>query len=209
MRRIWVTAAVGAVPVVVFAAWRLGAWGSAFATRVVDDLGLLVFDLFATVCCLAAARRSSGRQRASWLALAAGLGAWSMGEGIWCYYELWQRLPQTPFPSPADASFLMFPLGAAAALVLFPGGRSGRSRTDLLDGLIVTGSLFVISWVTVLGSVYQAGAADHLALAVSLAYPVGDLVLVTMTLLVLIRAHTAQRLTLSLNPWTDLAVDLV
>jgi diguanylate cyclase len=197
-RSIWVTAAVGAVTVVVFAAWLLGVWGSGFATRVVDDVGLLVFGLFATICCLAAARRSRGRQVASWLSLAAGLGAWSLGEGIWCYYELWQRLPQTPFPSPADASFLMFPLGAAAALLLLPGGRSGRSRTNLLDGLIVTGSLFVISWVAVLGSVYEAGAADHFAFAVSLAYPVGDLVLVTMTLLVLIRAHTSQHLTLGL-----------
>jgi diguanylate cyclase len=52
--------------------------------------------------------------------------------------------------------------------------------------------------VSVLGSVYHAGAADHFALSVSISYPVGDLVLVTMAFIVLTRAHTAQRLTLGL-----------
>jgi diguanylate cyclase len=162
-RRIWFVAAMGAVPVLVFAAWLVEVWVSGFATRVVDDVGLLVLAVFATVCCFMAARRSRGRQRATWLALAAGLGAWSLGEAVWCYYELWQHLPQAPFPSPGDAGFLLFPVGAAVALVLFPGGRGGQSRTRLLDGLIVAGSLFVVSWVTVLGSVYKAGGTSHFA----------------------------------------------
>lgn len=197
-RRVWLAAAVGAVSAAVFAAWLVGVWGGGFATRVVDDIALLVFAVFASVCCLIAARRSGGRQRATWVVLAVGLGAWSVGEGVWCYYELWKGVPQTPFPSVGDAGFLIFPVAAAVALVLFPGGRGGQSRTRLLDGIIVAGSMFVVSWVTVLGSVYRAGAVSHVALVVSLAYPVGDLVLVTMTVLVFTRAHTAQRLTLAL-----------
>ncbi len=197
-RGVGLTAGLGAVLVLVFAAWLQGQWGSGFTTRVVDDLGLLGFGVFASVCCFRAARRSRGRQRAAWFALAAGLGGWSAGEGVWCYYELWQRLPQSPFPSPADAGFLLFPVGAAAALLLFPTGRRSQSRTGLLDGVIVAGSLFLVSWVTVLGRVYQAGGADPFAFVVSLAYPVGDLVLVTVAVLMVSRARTAQRLTLAL-----------
>jgi diguanylate cyclase (GGDEF)-like protein len=198
-RRLGVIAAFGAVPMLVFAAWLLELWGGRLATRTVDDLGLLVFGVFATACCLFAARSSRGRRRATWLALGAGLAAWSVGEGIWCFYELWRHLPQAPFPSPADAGFLVFPVGAALALLLFPGGRLGQSHIRLvLDGVIVAGSLFVVSWVGVLASVYKAGGTSIFALVVSLAYPAADLVLVTMTVLVLVRARTAQRLTLGL-----------
>ncbi len=84
-------------------------------------------------------------------------------------------------------------------MTLFPGGRVAQSRFRLvLDGAIVAGSLFAVSWVSVLDSVYRAAATSHFALTVALAYPLADLVLVTMTVLVLARARTAQRLTLGL-----------
>ena len=187
-----------AVPTVLFAAWLWQVWGGARATRVVDDVGLLAFALFATGSALWAARSAHGRQRRSWLALAFAAGAWSVGEVIWCYYELWQGV-ETPFPSAADAGFLMFPVGAGAALLLFPADHSGQSRTRLvLDGILVAGSLFLVSWVTVLGSVHKAGGDSRFALTVSLAYPVADLILMTMTIIVLSRSRTAQRLTLGL-----------
>jgi diguanylate cyclase (GGDEF)-like protein len=184
------------------AGWLAWGWGGRFATRAADDLGLLLFAIFATVCCMAAALRSpDDRQgtRRTWAALGAGLAAWSAGEVIWCYDELWQRLPQTPFPSAADGGYLLFPAGAAAALLLFPAGRIEQSRLRLfLDGLIITGSLFTLSWATVLGSVYRAGASSHFALSVALAYPLADLVLMTMTVMILAQAVTDQRLTLGL-----------
>ena len=135
-----------------------------------------------------------------WLSLGFGLAAWLVGEVIWCYYELWLGLPQSPFPSPADAAYLLFPIGAAGALVLFSArGHVRQSRLRLLlDGVIVAGSLFMVWWMTVLSSVYDAGGTSSFALAVALAYPVADVVLVTMTVLVLARANTSHRLTLGL-----------
>lgn len=74
---------------------------------------------------------------------------------------------------------------------MFPTTQNGQSRIRLiLDGIIVAGSLFVISWVSLLGSVYRAGGDSHFAFDVSLAYPIADLVTVTMTIVVLARAHT-------------------
>ena len=87
------------------------------------------------------------------MALAIGLGGWFVGEVLWTYYEI--VLDQPPFPSPADAGFLVFPVGACAALLLFPDDYSHYSvGRVLLDGLIVAGSLFLVSWVVVLSPLY-------------------------------------------------------
>ncbi|HYT25592.1 MAG TPA: hypothetical protein VEP73_03800, partial [Actinomycetota bacterium] len=110
-RGLWLLAVLSVAPAGVLAAWLVEGWGGGFATRSADDIGLLGFAVFGAVCSFLAARRSSGRQRATWLAMAGGLGAWSAGEVVWCYYELWRGLPQTPFPSPADAAYLLFPVG--------------------------------------------------------------------------------------------------
>lgn len=175
---LWLVAVTIAVPALLFALARWQGWDRAFAATVVVGVGLLVFALVATGCAAWAAWRGRGGRRHSWLALAGGLAAWSVGEAIWCYYEVWQGLDQIPFPSPADAAFLLFPVGAGAALLLFPAGDGGQSRTRLiLDGIIVAGSLFVVSWVSVLGSVFRAGSDRPVALVLSLAYPVADLVI--------------------------------
>ncbi len=81
----------------------------------------------------------------------------------------------------ADAFYLLFPVGAGVAVVFLSTGNSGRSRIRLvLDGLIVAASLFLVSWVTVIESVFDAGGDSQLALAVSLAYPVADVVIITI-----------------------------
>jgi diguanylate cyclase (GGDEF)-like protein len=113
--------------------------------------------------------------------MTAGLIGWAVGEAIWGYYEVVLRYEQAPYPSVADAFYLLYPVGAGVAVVLLSTGKSGRSRVRLiLDGLIVAGSLFLVAWVTVIESVFHAGGDTHLALAVSLAYPVADVVIITI-----------------------------
>ncbi|MFC9360017.1 diguanylate cyclase domain-containing protein [Rhodococcus sp. NPDC057014] len=192
-------ALVFAVPALLLALALWRGWDGAFATIVVADGSLLVFAVVATGCAVRAAWVGRGVGRNSWLALAGGLAAWSVGQAIWCYYVVWQGSDQIPFPSSAAAAYLLFPVGACAALLLFPVGDSGQSRTRLiLDGIIVAGSLFVVSWASVLGSVYRAGSDTPVALVLSLAYPVADLVIATMAIVVLTRARAGQRLTLGL-----------
>jgi hypothetical protein len=92
-----------------------------------------------------------------------------------------------------DAGFLMFPLLAPAGLLVRPSvvfrGR-GRLRS-VLAGAMVAASLFTLSWVTSLGQTIRVGAATDFAFFMSLAYPIGDLVLITVALMVL--AHTRVR----------------
>ena len=61
----------------------------------------------------------------------------------------------------------------------------------LLDGCLVAGALFILSWVTALGSAVHSGGDSRLGYVVSLAYPVTDLVLLTLTVLVVAHARTS------------------
>lgn len=195
------TRAVGiaAAMAIVVGVWLVGGWGGESTIRVIDDLAFVGFAVFAAICAGLAARSARGRQRAAWICLTAGLVGWAVGDAIWAYYELVLGMDESPFPSVADVAYLLFPVGACLALTLFPAGYSYHSRTRVvLDGLIVAAALFEISWVLVLQGLYEAGGASRFALGVSLAYPVTDIVVVAVGLLVLARARTDQRTTLVL-----------
>ena len=192
----WV-AGIATAAAIALAAWLVGGWGGEWTVRVVGGLGLLGFALFATVCAALAARAARGRQRTAWICLTVGLAGWAVGEALWAYYEL--VLGADPFPSVADAAYLLFPVGACLALVVLPIGYSGHAQSRLvLDGLIVAAALFGVSWVAVLRSVYDAAGPSSLAAGLSLAYPVTDIVILTVALLVIARARRGHRITLLL-----------
>ena len=189
---------IGAVTAgVAFAATLIGRWGGDATVRIVSDIGLLAFTVFAAVCGALAAWSATGRQRRAWICLTVGLAGWAVGEALWIFYE--RVLHQSPFPSLADAFYLLFPVGAGLATVMFPVGYSGQSRARfVLDGFIVAVALFEISWVLVLRSVFEAGGTSAFALGLSLTYPVADIVIITVAVLVLARARTGHRTTLAL-----------
>ena len=123
--------AVGAaVTFIAFAAWLFGGWSHGDAVAIVDDIWLAVLALSAAVFAALAARSTRGRVRAAWVALTVGLGGWFVGEVIWTYYEVVAH--QDPFPSLADVGFLMLPVGACAALLLFPDDYSSYSLGRVL-----------------------------------------------------------------------------
>ena len=164
--------------------------GGEQATRAIDDLVQLAVAVIAAVAVGRRARRASGRDRLSWAFLAAAPGAWAGAQVVWSYYELIAG-HATPFPSIADAGFLAFPVMALIGIFLRSSAAfRGQGRLRLgLDGVLVASSLFVVTWATALGEVAHAGGASTFAFVVSLAYPVADLVLLTVTLVVLTRAQ--------------------
>jgi diguanylate cyclase (GGDEF)-like protein len=183
------------------------AFGFALATRAggelgvlrVDDLGQLSAAIAAGATAVWASWRSAGRMRASWAAIGFGAGMWALGQGVWCYYELIGHRA-TPFPSVADAGYLVFPVGAAAGLWLFPSSEDcGARRRWLLDGGIIVSALITMSWATSLGAVSHAGGVNVFAFTVSLAYPVGDILILSMALLGLCRPRAQYRQLLLLS----------
>ena len=187
--------AAGAV-FIAFAVWILSGVSTGRTLQVVDDLVLTVLALTAAISTALAARAAHGRLRASWAALSLGFVAFATGELIWTVYELTGH--ETPFPSPADAAFLLFPVGACVGLLLFPAERNAGSRGRvLIDGVIVAGSLFLISWVTILERLYHEPETNRLHFVISFAYPVTDLLILTVAAVVLVRAAVEQRLVLT------------
>ena len=182
---------------VVFLVWILSGVSQGTTLTIIDDLTLAVLASAAALSTALAARAAHGRLRASWTALSLGFVAFSLGEIIWTVYEFTGH--ETPFPSPADAAFLLFPVGACVGLLLFPAERNTGSRARvLIDGFIVAGSLFLISWVSILEALYHEPETNRLHFIVSFAYPVTDLLILTVSAVVLVRAAVEQRLVLTL-----------
>jgi diguanylate cyclase len=166
-----------------------GQWG----LIIVDDLAQLCAAAGAAVTTAFAASRCTGRMRRGWSAISIGTGSWALGQTIWCVYELLLRR-ETPFPSVADVGFLVFPIGAAIGMWLFPSfDGPGARRRWLLDAGTVVTALVAVSWSTALGAIARAGGSSPFAFAVSLAYPIGDILVLTLALTGLSRRTTFRR----------------
>lgn len=185
-------AAIGAA--VVHAAWLVAVVGGRGTTQLVDNVAMALASLAAGLACLVAWRRLRGSAGRAWLLIGLGCLSWTIGQATWATYEhVLQVL--APYPSWADAGYFgMIPLTAAG--LLFLGGRDSaplRAR-DVLDGLIMGGALLLVLWPTVLDPTYDFTEMTPFAKSLSLAYPVGDVLLATLVLLRMRRHAAAERL---------------
>ena len=163
-------------------------------TLIISDGTQLLAAALAAACAGVAAARSDRRRRLAWWLLSLGTGSWAAGQAVWTFYEVAMRR-EVPFPSAADVGFVLFPLLAAAGLMTWSrrGDTLAARLRDLLDGAVIAASLLVLSWVTALGSVVHTEDGSRLSLALSIAYPVGDVVLGTLALLALARDRAGER----------------
>ena len=195
-RRVLLLAAVAIVAFLVFAVWFVAGWGGTSVVSALRFAGTLGFPAFAAACAAVAARRGRGRQRQAWLVLAIGLVALEFGAMTVLYDRL--RGSVLPlYPATAMVGFLVFPLVACVALLIFPSGHPGVVRFRmLLDGAIVGASLFVVAWVTLLRGVYSATGVSRLDETLSIACPVAGVVTVTVAVLGLAYANAHWRQTM-------------
>ncbi len=172
----------------VFLLWIVFVFDGARVTDGVDDLGELVAALCAGLACGVAARRAPAG-RTSWALLSASSFAWAIGEALWSYYDLIRGI-QVPFPSLADAGFLTAVPLACAGLLLFPGSppRTAHRVQGLLDGCIIATALLYASWATILGPLYRAHHGGLLKQSISLTYPMSDVVMVSLVIILIARA---------------------
>jgi hypothetical protein len=190
-------AVLGAVVIALYAVLALTRWPNAEFVRTLTDLTFPLASLVYVPLAALNARSARGRLRAAWLALMVGFIFWAVAEWLWTYYE--HLGAGVPYPSWADAFYMLYVPAVATALLLFPGVGTWRYQSRvIIDGIIVTASLFLISWLTIMGPIWSAGADNRLEFALSLAYPAGDVLLLAIGLMVLVRAPAQLRLTLSL-----------
>ncbi|WP_127501730.1 putative bifunctional diguanylate cyclase/phosphodiesterase [Actinoplanes solisilvae] len=162
-----------------------GAGGAALA-QAVSNFGLCFAALAAAAACLWRSRRFSGRRRGGWALIGLGVLSWGLGQGTWLYLETF-RGDQVPFPSPADLGYLGMVVLAPIGLLVLPSRAqtlANRARS-VIDGLMVAASLVLMAWIFVVQPLLDSATSSTLALCVSLTYPLGDVVIVTMVLYML------------------------
>ncbi len=110
-----------------------------------------------------------------WYLLAAGLALSTAGDWTWVILE---ANGLEPFPSVADVLYLLG-LGSeiAAILWMLRGRVPGGDRASLLDALIVGVGVGLVSWVFLMGPIVADTSQSFGEIAVALAYPVLDVVL--------------------------------
>lgn len=198
-RRLWTALGIWAAFSLFFTAWLVFDWGGVQATKAFDDIGEFVIAYLAAVACAFSAVRHRHRTRTAWALMAVSAFSWATGEVVWSYYELILKI-QTPFPSFADLGYLLAVPFAIAGVLCFSSttSRATSLARTVLDGLLIAGSLLIVSWSTVLGTVYRAGTANILTNLIGLAYPLSDVVIGTMVMILAARTPRASRLPLFL-----------
>ena len=183
---------------VIFLLWIVLRIDGPRVTDGVDDIGELVAAWCATVMCIVAASRSPMR-RAGWVLLAASTFAWGVGELLWTYYDMVEHIA-VPFPSWADAGFLTAAPLMFAGLLVFPcyPRRAAQRAQGLIDGCIIALALLFASWETILGPLYRAHQGTVLKQVLSLAYPMSDVVMASLVIILIARARGMRRTTLGL-----------
>ena len=121
-------------------------------------------------------------QRAAWLAMGAGVLFWSLGE---LYFTLFLQGPGSAggSVSPADGLFLaMYPC-VYVALMLLVGSHLRELRISIwLDGLIAGLAAAALAAALVFPPIVASASGDVTSVAVALAYPIGDILLLIFTI---------------------------
>ncbi|MGM9473381.1 response regulator [Pseudarthrobacter sp. YS3] len=126
--------------------------------------------------------------------MAAAVLIWTAAQGLWTFFGL--TLDHVyPFPSLADAGFVGYAVPAAVALFLFPRFRSSGVALlrTLLDASVIAAAVLYVSWATVLGPVYKVADRDFLGHLTGVAYPIVDVVLVSLVLVLTMRSAPEDR----------------
>jgi len=136
--------------------------------------------LSAVLATVAGTRRNRPREPLAWYLLAAAELAFIAGDTS--YNVLTDVLHQdNPFPSVADLFYLLTYVFIAAGIFLIIRARSSSwDLPSLIDAVIITTGLGLLSWVYLIVPNFQADGLDWLQRAVTVAYPVGDVMILAM-----------------------------
>ncbi|WP_443043706.1 putative bifunctional diguanylate cyclase/phosphodiesterase [Streptomyces sp. GS7] len=190
-----------AVPQIALAAvcggYAIGAsvsWGSAYLAMFMGDFGLSVAALVAAVSCGLYARRYRTPFRPAWALFAVSSGMAGLGNAVWGWYEVIKGA-SVPSPSLADFCFLLFAPPAIVGLLVLakrPVTRAGWVCLGL-DAWLIAGSLLTLSWSLALAHTAHFQGRSVARSALSLAYPLLDIVLVSMVLALHFRRSSVHR----------------
>lgn len=182
-------------------AYGLASGSGTTTAQLAGDLAILLAALTALTTHTLAARKRRDNSPGRWF-IVAGLAIWSAGQTVWTINGITLN-HQYPFPSFADIGFVWYALPTAIGLVLLLRGQGLRIplRRTILDAGVVASSTFFIAWSTVLGPLAGATGQDAFAQTTQMAYPVADVFMVSVVIVLTMRAARGRRL-----PWLSLGI---
>ena len=130
---------------------------------------------FSVVAILAGIHRHRPAHRVPWILLAAGLLLFAIGDLTWTLLEL---AGESPWPSAADIAYVSgYPVLMLAFLGIIWVRVGDGDKSGLLDAVILAGGVALVGWVTLLRPVVDM-PGEPIETAISIAYPLGDLLLI-------------------------------
>jgi len=128
---------------------------------------------------LVGVRRHRPARPMIWWCFAAGLLSFVLGDMV---YDLLIAMNREAFPSIADGFYLSgYPLLALGLFVLIRGRTRGRDQAGLIDAAIIATGLGLLSWTFLMRPVAGDATLTLAERLISLAYPLGDVLLLAMT----------------------------
>jgi signal transduction histidine kinase len=145
--------------------WQL-AWGNVIACGAVAAMAVVLW-------------RRRPAPLLPWLLLLAGVACFAVGDLMWTWYD--QVAHTDPFPSAADIVYLAgYPL-LAASLVLLIRGRAPRGDWgSLIDATVIAVGTGLLVWEFLVEPYVRDASLSLLERVVSIAYPVGDVLLIAL-----------------------------
>jgi diguanylate cyclase (GGDEF)-like protein/PAS domain S-box-containing protein len=169
-------------------------WGSESLALIMGDFGLTAAAGAAAVSCFLYARSRRSRFRPAWLLFALSSAMASLGNLVWGWYEVVLNR-EVPSPSYADLFFLCFAPPAIVGLLVLakrPVTKAGWVCLAL-DSWLIGGSLLTLSWSLALAQAAKFDGPSVAHTALSLAYPLLDIALISMVLALHFRRSSVNR----------------
>ena len=197
-RLFWVAACAFSLLTAAFVVLVTVPGSSATAANMADNIGQLVASLVASGACAATARRL-GQRRKGWALLAMATLFTTCSQAVWCYYDLLRGAKPPSFSIGDTFELLAVPVAVAGLLTLSGArGASAKRLRNLLDSTLIGSAVLFISWTTALSAVFRHPTGGALAQATNLAYPVGDIVVASLVLILATQFASHERTSFAL-----------
>jgi diguanylate cyclase (GGDEF)-like protein/PAS domain S-box-containing protein len=134
------------------------------------------------VAILVGLRMNAPSERRAWLFFAAGQFVFVAGDAFYYGYDAVFH-KDVPFPSVGDFFYLaVYPAIVAGLLILIRRRSTGGNRNSLIDALILTIGLALLSWVFLISPYTHDASLGILEKVVSIAYPAMDVLLLAVAI---------------------------
>ena len=188
-------------------------WSSVPDRSLYANLGMIPIGFAATVVARSAVKtQNDARSQWGWRLLGAAFACFCGGDILFFVFQ--NVLGQSPFPSPADAGYLVYYPLLLAGLLLLPRRSENRGRLGLRAAicgiLVLGGGAAIVAWLLL--PAFRSSAEDRFAFALSVGYPLGDLFLLAGIAWTFFRGVAARRSTvllLTAGVYVGLVADLV